>query len=51
MEEQNNYEGLPFDQLQPVAYDDDNIRHLDDMEHIRLRSGMYIGRLGDGQQH
>ena len=51
MEEQNNYEGLPFDQQQqPVAYDDDNIRHLDDMEHIRLRSGMYIGRLGDGQQ-
>ena len=29
-------------------YGDDNIRHLDDMEHIRLRPGMYIGRLGDG---
>src|SRR5574344_2099846 len=36
--------------VSPVTYDDDNIRHLDDMEHIRLRSGMYIGRLGDGQQ-
>ena len=35
----------------PVAYTDDNIRHLDDMEHIRVRSGMYIGRLGDGQQN
>ena len=33
-----------------VNYTDDNIRHLDDMEHIRLRSGMYIGRLGDGSQ-
>ena len=35
---------------QPVDYTDENIRHLDDMEHIRLRSGMYIGRLGDGAQ-
>ena len=34
-----------------VEYTDDNIRHLDDMEHIRVRSGMYIGRLGDGQQN
>lgn len=31
-------------------YSDDSIRHLDDMEHIRLRPGMYIGRLGDGSQ-
>ena len=35
---------------QPVDYTDDNIRHLDDMDHIRMRSGMYIGRLGDGSQ-
>ena len=34
-----------------VEYTEDNIRHLDDMEHIRVRSGMYIGRLGDGQQN
>ena len=27
---------------------DDNIRHLSDMEHVRTRPGMYIGRLGDG---
>lgn len=33
---------------QPVAYTDDNIRHLSDMEHVRTRPGMYIGRLGDG---
>ena len=31
-----------------VDYNDDNIRHLSDMEHVRTRPGMYIGRLGDG---
>ena len=31
-----------------VQYDDENIRHLSDMEHVRTRPGMYIGRLGDG---
>ena len=31
-----------------VAYGDENIIHLDDMEHIRRRPGMYIGKLGDG---
>ena len=36
-------------QQQPtVKYTDDNIRHLSDMEHVRTRPGMYIGRLGDG---
>ena len=30
-------------------YNDDNIRTLSGTEHIRLRPGMYIGRLGDGQ--
>jgi topoisomerase-4 subunit B len=34
-----------------VKYDEDNIRHLDDMDHIRTRPGMYIGRLGDGSQN
>ena len=34
----------------PVAYTDDNIRHLSDMEHVRTRPGMYIGKLGDGSQ-
>lgn len=29
-------------------YDDDSIKHLTDMEHVRIRPGMYIGRLGDG---
>jgi len=34
--------------ITPPKYDDDNIRHLSDMDHIRTRPGMYIGRLGDG---
>ena len=33
---------------QPVEYTDENIRHLSDMDHVRTRPGMYIGRLGDG---
>ena len=40
MEEQKNI----------VNYDEENIRHLSDMEHVRTRPGMYIGRLGDGSQ-
>ncbi len=31
-----------------VTYDEDNIRSLDWKEHIRMRPGMYIGKLGDG---
>ena len=31
-----------------VNYDEDNIQTLTGLEHIRLRPGMYIGRLGDG---
>ncbi|MFZ1705440.1 MAG: DNA topoisomerase IV subunit B [Saprospiraceae bacterium] len=31
-----------------VKYDEDNIKSLDWKEHIRLRPGMYIGKLGDG---
>lgn len=33
---------------QKVAYDEKAIQTLDALEHIRLRTGMYIGRLGDG---
>ena len=43
-EENNNIEP----QIEQVRYDDENIRHLSDMEHVRTRPGMYIGRLGDG---
>ena len=35
----------------PDDYTDDSIVHLEDMEHIRLRPGMYIGKLGDGSSH
>lgn len=31
-----------------VIYNDDSIKSLDWKEHIRLRPGMYIGKLGDG---
>ena len=33
---------------QDTQYTEDNIRSLDWKEHIRLRPGMYIGKLGDG---
>ena len=45
MNEDNN---INEQNLEQVAYTDDNIRHLSDMEHVRTRPGMYIGRLGDG---
>lgn len=32
----------------PTAYNEDDIKTLDWMEHIRRRPGMYIGKLGDG---
>ena len=47
LDEENN---TPDAQQPAVDYTEENIRHLDDMEHIRVRSGMYIGRLGDGAQ-
>ena len=31
-----------------TVYTEDNIRSLDWKEHIRMRPGMYIGKLGDG---
>ena len=30
------------------VYDESKIKTLSSLEHIRLRTGMYIGRLGDG---
>ena len=33
---------------QQTKYTEDNIRSLDWKEHIRMRPGMYIGKLGDG---
>lgn len=34
--------------LEQNQYNEDNIRSLDWKEHIRMRPGMYIGKLGDG---
>jgi topoisomerase IV subunit B len=36
------------DKHKPVEYTEENIRSLDWKEHIRMRPGMYIGKLGDG---
>ena len=44
---ENNIDTVSSEQ---IIYDEANIRHLSDMEHVRTRPGMYIGRLGDGQQ-
>ncbi|MDR0972920.1 MAG: type IIA DNA topoisomerase subunit B [Prevotellaceae bacterium] len=44
MEEQT----LRIENQENVSYTDENIRHLSDMEHVRTRPGMYIGKLGDG---
>lgn len=38
----------PSSNASTPEYTDENIRHLSDMEHVRTRPGMYIGRLGDG---
>ena len=53
MAERATTDAAPLGLTQPqgsesVAYEDENIRHLSDMDHVRLRPGMYIGRLGDG---
>ena len=47
MIEDNSIISQPNEQ---VNYDEDNIRHLSDVDHIRTRPGMYIGRLSDGSQ-
>ena len=49
MAEENINNGFFQDgQQETVDYTDDNIVHLEDMDHVRTRPGMYIGRLGDG---
>jgi len=35
--------------MEQINYTDDNIRTLEGVMHIRMRPGMYIGRLGDGR--
>ena len=50
MSEDKDLEFNENPKVDAAAYDDDSIRHLSDVEHIRLRPGMYIGKLGDGSQ-
>ena len=45
-----NEENTILTETQNVEYTDDNIRHLSDVDHIRTRPGMYIGRLDDGSK-
>ena len=41
-------ENPQFQMAEQNQYNEDNIRSLDWKEHIRMRPGMYIGKLGDG---
>ncbi|MFT5318788.1 MAG: topoisomerase-4 subunit B, partial [Chlamydiales bacterium] len=44
---------VPISQSKNMAkeYDESTIQTLDALQHIRIRPGMYIGRLGDGSHH
>ncbi|MCQ2225460.1 MAG: type IIA DNA topoisomerase subunit B [Paludibacteraceae bacterium] len=44
---------LEFDEslAASVQYNEDNIKTLKGLEHVRLRPGMYIGKLGDGSHY
>lgn len=49
--DENTRQPIDTEAVRPVAaeYTEDNIKTLDWKEHIRLRPGMYIGKLGDGE--
>lgn len=42
---------INYDDIHMTTYNEDSIRSLDWKEHIRLRPGMYIGKLGDGSAY
>jgi Type IIA topoisomerase (DNA gyrase/topo II, topoisomerase IV), B subunit len=42
-------EELYTNQNEQIIYNEDNIVTLEGLEHVRLRPGMYIGKLGDGK--
>ena len=41
-------QGKAMNSVQETIYDESKILTLSSLEHIRLRPGMYIGRLGNG---
>ncbi len=43
--------GPPMARAPTQIYDESKIKTLSSLEHIRLRTGMYIGRLGDGSHY
>lgn len=46
--EELNHTMLPLGDAPLAEYNEENIKHLNDMDHVRTRPGMYIGKLGDG---
>src|SRR5438034_963324 len=42
---------IPMAEKTKHVYDESKIKTLSSLEHIRLRTGMYIGRLGDGSHY
>ncbi|MDR0487529.1 MAG: type IIA DNA topoisomerase subunit B [Treponema sp.] len=46
--ENRKIEAVKETSVKGPAYDESKIKTLSSLEHIRLRTGMYIGRLGDG---
>lgn len=41
-------QAMATENIKTTSYTDDNIRTIEGVQHIRLRPGMYIGRLGNG---
>ncbi|MBQ8607269.1 MAG: ATP-binding protein, partial [Bacteroidaceae bacterium] len=46
--EELNHTMYPLGDVPLAEYNEENIKHLNDMDHVRTRPGMYIGKLGDG---
>lgn len=46
--EELNHTMFPLGDVPLAEYNEENIKHLNDMDHVRTRPGMYIGKLGDG---
>ena len=51
MSDTDNYDMIDNPPVATVAYNEDKIKTLSSLEHIRQRPGMYVGRMGDGSHH